>query len=111
MPLIGRRNAWLALQRLFGRDREPAKSVDFISRYFWPYLTIVSGSLGRLAIQAGYFLVLANTLSISNFGIFAAVSGAGIMIGSFTCFGFSAAAFRAAATRGSTLFGARLNET
>ncbi len=63
----------------------------------------MSGSLGRLAMQAVYFLLLANTLSLSEFGIFAAISAAGIMIGSFAGFGFSAAAFRAAATRRSLL--------
>jgi O-antigen/teichoic acid export membrane protein len=63
------------------------------------YLQVLAGTTGRLILQATYFLVLANTLSLPEMGSFASASAIGIMIGSFTAFGFSAMAFQAAASR------------
>jgi O-antigen/teichoic acid export membrane protein len=71
-------------------------SAVLIPRYLAQYMTIFSGLLGRLLLQAAYFLLLANTLSLREFGLFAGISAAGIMIGSFSAFGFSASVFRIA---------------
>lgn len=61
------------------------------------YLQILAGTFGRLGMQAVYFLVLANTLTLHDMGIFASVSAAGLMLGCFAGLGFSSFAFRAAA--------------
>jgi hypothetical protein len=70
-----------------------------VREYSGQYLTIVSGSAARLTIQAAYFVLLANTLSLTEFGLFAGISAAGIIIGSFAGLGFASAAYRTAATR------------
>ena len=63
------------------------------------YSQVLAGTGGRLAVQAIYFFVLANTLSLRDMGVFASVSAAGVLIGSFVGFGFQSFAFRAAAGR------------
>lgn len=63
------------------------------------YSQLLAGTFGRLVLQAGYFFILANTLRLSEMGIFASASAAGMMIGCFSGFGFGAFAFRAAAGR------------
>ena len=70
-----------------------------VREYSGQYLTIVSGSAARLTIQTAYFVLLANTLSLTEFGLFAGISAAGIIIGSFAGLGFASAAYRTAATR------------
>ncbi len=61
------------------------------------YLQVLLGSFGRLGLQAVYFFVLANALSIHDMGVFASAAAAGIMMSCFSGFGFSGFAFRAAA--------------
>jgi O-antigen/teichoic acid export membrane protein len=61
------------------------------------YLQVLAGTFGRLGMQAVYFVVLANTLSLHDMGIFASASATGLMLGCFAGFGFSSFAFRAAA--------------
>ena len=68
-------------------------------QYLGQYLTIVSGSVARVTIQGVYFVLLANTLSLTDFGLFAGISAAGLIIGAFAGLGFASAAFRTAATR------------
>lgn len=70
-----------------------------VREYSGQYLTIVSGSAARVTIQGAYFVLLANTLSLMDFGLFAGISAAGIIIGSFAGLGFASAAFRTAATK------------
>jgi O-antigen/teichoic acid export membrane protein len=70
-----------------------------VRQYSGQYLTILSGSAARVAIQGAYFVLLANTLSLTEFGLFAGISAAGIIIGSFAGLGFASIAFRAAATK------------
>ena len=69
------------------------------------YLQVLGGAGGRLALQTVYFLILANTLNLREMGIFATVSGAGMIIGCFTGFGFQGLLFRAAAGRPHSLGG------
>jgi len=78
-----------------GRDR----LMSSVREYSGQYLTIVSGSAARVTIQGAYFVLLANTLSLNEFGLFAGISAAGIIIGSFAGLGFASAAFRTAATK------------
>ncbi len=63
------------------------------------YCQLLVGTVGRVGLQAVYFFVLANTLSLPAMGIFASASAAGLMIASFSGLGFGSLAFRAAAGR------------
>jgi O-antigen/teichoic acid export membrane protein len=72
---------------------------------FTNYLQVFAGTGVRLGLQAVYFFVLANTLSLHDMGVFASTSSTGIMIGCFSGFGFSSFAFRAAAGKRNLLGG------
>lgn len=63
------------------------------------YCQLLAGTVSRVGLQAVYFFVLANTLSLSAMGIFASALAAGLMIASFSGLGFGSLAFRAAAGR------------
>jgi O-antigen/teichoic acid export membrane protein len=75
------------------------------SAQFTNYLQVFAGTGVRLGLQAVYFFVLANTLSLHDMGIFASASSTGIMIGCFSGLGFASLAFRAAAGKRRTLGG------
>lgn len=72
---------------------------------FANYLQVFAGTGVRLGLQAVYFFILANGLSLHDMGVFASTSATGIMIGCFSGFGFSSFAFRAAAGKRSSLGG------
>ena len=63
------------------------------------YLNTLSGSGLRLILQAVYFVVLASTLSVADFGVFASSISLALIIATGGTFGFSAPLFRAATTR------------
>lgn len=63
------------------------------------YLTAVSGSLGRLVFSLLYFVVLANALSIAEFGLFATASAAGVMLSRIVGFGFVSSLYRIATVK------------
>ncbi len=63
------------------------------------YFYAISGSGGRLVFSLLYFVALANTLSIAEFGLFATASGAGVMLSRILGFGFTAPLYRAATVR------------
>ena len=63
------------------------------------YTTAVSGSAGRLIFSLLYFVALANTLSIAEFGLFATASAAGVMLSRILAFGFISALYRIATVR------------
>jgi len=67
------------------------------------YLQVFAGTGMRLGLQAVYFFILANTLSLHDMGVFASTSSTGIMIGCFSGFGFASLAFRASAGKRRTL--------
>jgi O-antigen/teichoic acid export membrane protein len=69
------------------------------------YLQVFAGTGVRLGLQAVYFFILANTLSLHDMGVFASASSTGIMIGCFSGFGFASLAFRASAGKHRTLGG------
>ncbi len=52
------------------------------------YLTILSGSAGRLVISLVYFLIVANTLTLGEFGLFATASSTGLILSRLLAFGF-----------------------
>lgn len=63
------------------------------------YLTITSGVLGRLAISVVYFLIVANVLSLAEFGVFASVSAVGLVLSRLVAFGFISPVYRVAAAK------------
>ncbi|MCY0093547.1 lipopolysaccharide biosynthesis protein [Hoeflea ulvae] len=63
------------------------------------YLSMVGGSAGRLVISLVYFIAIANTLSISEFGLFATASACGIMLSRLLAFGFVSPLYRVATVK------------
>lgn len=63
------------------------------------YASAISGSVGRLVFSLLYFVALANTLTIAEFGLFATASAAGVMLSRILGFGFTAPLYRAATVR------------
>lgn len=63
------------------------------------YVSAISGSAGRLIFSLVYFVALANTLSIAEFGLFATASAAGVMLSRTLAFGFISALYRTATIR------------
>src|SRR6201994_258007 len=76
-----------------------------IRAQFTNYLQVFAGTGARLGLQAVYFFILANTLSLRDMGLFASASSTGIMISCFSGFGFASLAFRASAGKRRTLGG------
>src|SRR6201994_3970240 len=76
-----------------------------IRAQFTNYLRVFAGPGVRLGLQAVYFFILANTLSLRDMGVFASPPSTGIMIGCFSGLGFSSFAFRAAAGKRRALGG------
>ncbi|MCU0884444.1 MAG: lipopolysaccharide biosynthesis protein [Beijerinckiaceae bacterium] len=77
----------------------PRTMRDHLRGQLRDYLTLASGSMGRLVIALAYFLVAANVLSLADFGLFATASGAGIVLSRVAAFGFISPLFRAATVR------------
>ncbi|MCA0028355.1 MULTISPECIES: lipopolysaccharide biosynthesis protein [unclassified Mesorhizobium] len=63
------------------------------------YFSAISGAGGRLVFSLAYFIALANTLSIAEFGMFATASAAGVMLSRLLAFGFISALYRTATIR------------
>lgn len=63
------------------------------------YLSLVGGSAGRLVISLVYFIAIANTLSIADFGLFATASACGIMLSRLLAFGFVSPLYRIATVK------------
>ena len=63
------------------------------------YLSTLSGSLGRLVIALFYFVSLANSLSISDFGLFATASAVGVVLARVASFGFVSPLYRVATVK------------
>lgn len=58
------------------------------------YLSLFSGSAGRLVVSLVYFIALANTLPTGDFGIFATASGTGVVLSRIVSLGFSSPLYR-----------------
>ncbi|MEP4475788.1 MAG: lipopolysaccharide biosynthesis protein, partial [Lentilitoribacter sp.] len=63
------------------------------------YATLVGGSVGRLVISLGYFIAIANTLAVEDFGLFATASAAGIILSRLVAFGFASPMYRIATSK------------
>jgi O-antigen/teichoic acid export membrane protein len=63
------------------------------------YLSMIGGSVGRLGLSLVYFIAIANTLSIGDFGLFATASACGIMLSRLLAFGFVSPLYRIATVK------------
>lgn len=63
------------------------------------YLAALSGSGGRLVFSLLYFIVLANTLSVADFGLFATASATGVVLSRILSFGYVSPLYRIATVR------------
>jgi O-antigen/teichoic acid export membrane protein len=63
------------------------------------YVSTLGGSAGRLVISLLYFVALSNSLSIGNFGLFAASSAAGVVLSRLVSFGFVSPLYRVATVK------------
>lgn len=63
------------------------------------YATLVGGSVGRLVISLGYFIAIANTLAVDDFGLFATASATGIILSRLVAFGFASPMYRIATSK------------
>ena len=67
------------------------------------YGALMTGQVGRLVFSLGYFLLLANALSLGEFGLFATCSAIGVTLSRVAAFGFVSPVYRAACSRPLTL--------
>ena len=63
------------------------------------YSTLLSGQVGRLVFSVAYFIILARTLTLGEFGIFASCSAIGIVLSRIMGLGFISPLFRVATTK------------
>jgi O-antigen/teichoic acid export membrane protein len=63
------------------------------------YAVAISGNAGRLVFSLVYFIALANTLSLAEFGVFATASAAGVLLSRILSFGFISVLYRMATIR------------
>ena len=63
------------------------------------YLRAVSGDVIRVFIQLAYFYLVANTLTITEFGLFATASSVGIVLSRVSGFGFLSPLYRIATVK------------
>lgn len=63
------------------------------------YGSALSGSVGRLVFSLAYFVFLANSLSIAEFGIFATASATGVVLSRLLAFGFVSPLYRIATVK------------
>jgi O-antigen/teichoic acid export membrane protein len=63
------------------------------------YAATLGGSIGRLVISLLYFVSLANSLSLSEFGLFATASAVGVVLSRVISFGFVSPLYRVAAVK------------
>ena len=63
------------------------------------YATLLGGSVGRLVISLGYFIAIANSLAVEDFGLFATASAVGIILSRLVAFGFASPMYRIATSK------------
>ncbi|WP_152045283.1 lipopolysaccharide biosynthesis protein [Aureimonas psammosilenae] len=60
---------------------------------------LVGGSAGRLVISLAYFVSIANSLTVADFGLFATASAVGVLLSRIAGFGFVSPLYRAATVK------------
>ena len=63
------------------------------------YAKLLSGQVGRLVFSLAYFLILANALTLAEFGVFATASATGVVLSRVAAFGFVSPLYRTACVR------------
>jgi O-antigen/teichoic acid export membrane protein len=63
------------------------------------YLSLITGSAGRLVISLAYFVAIANALSLADFGLFATASAVGVLLSRLLAFGFVSPLYRVATVK------------
>ncbi|WAJ28826.1 lipopolysaccharide biosynthesis protein [Antarcticirhabdus aurantiaca] len=63
------------------------------------FAALVSGSAGRLVISLGYFVCVANALSVAEFGLFATASAVGVVLSRVAGLGFTSPLYRASTVK------------
>lgn len=63
------------------------------------YVHLMAGSLGRLVLSLAYFVSVANSLTVADFGLFATASATGIVVSRIAAFGFVSPLYRVATVR------------
>lgn len=63
------------------------------------YFAALSGAGGRIVISLFYFIALANTLTIAEFGLFATASATGVVLSRIIGFGFTSPLYRVATVK------------
>lgn len=63
------------------------------------FMSLLSGSLGRMVISIAYFVAVANALSLEEFGLFATASATGVVLSRLAGFGFISPLYRTATVR------------
>lgn len=63
------------------------------------YASAATGSVGRLVFSLIYFIALANTLSIEEFGLFATAAATGVVLSRIGAFGFISPLYRIATVK------------
>lgn len=63
------------------------------------YAKLLSGQVGRLVFSLATFLILANALSLQDFGLFTTASAVGVVLSRVAAFGFVSPLYRTACAR------------
>ncbi|MEX6508521.1 lipopolysaccharide biosynthesis protein [Jiella sp. M17.18] len=63
------------------------------------YASLLGGSAGRLVLSLAYFVCVANSLSVGDFGLFATASATGVVLSRIAGFGFVSPLYRIATAR------------
>lgn len=63
------------------------------------YFAALSGAGGRIVLSLFYFVLLANVLTVAEFGLFATASAAGVVLSRIVGFGFTSPLYRAATVK------------
>ncbi|APH73325.1 lipopolysaccharide biosynthesis protein [Aquibium oceanicum] len=84
------------------RTNRMNRMVDFAlarSAVLRDYAAAITGTAGRLVFSLFYFVALANSLTIAEFGLFATASAAGVMLSRILGFGFISPLYRIATVK------------
>lgn len=68
-------------------------------RLLTDYASLLGGSAGRLVLSLAYFVSIANSLSVGDFGLFATASATGVVLSRIAALGFVSPLYRVATVR------------
>ena len=85
--------------RMFGTVTNTFSRLGVERNAILNYGKLLTGQVGRLAFSLVYFLVLANALSLGDFGLFATASAIGVTLSRLAAFGFVSPLYRTACQR------------